>query len=54
MGLFGDFHRWRQGKIEEARRTGEQRALERGKSAEEARKAGEKAARRRRRRPYAM
>jgi hypothetical protein len=50
MGIFGKIYRWREGKIEQTRQAAEQRALERGASAEEARAAGEKAARIRRRR----
>lgn len=50
MGLFGKVYRWRETKIEQARHAAEQKALARGASAEEARKAGQKAARRRRRR----
>jgi hypothetical protein len=49
MGLFGQLCRWRAGKIEAARRNAEQQALARGASPEEAREAGERAARRRRR-----
>lgn len=50
MGIFGKMYRWRETKIEETRRSAEQRAQSRGASPEEARAAGEKAARRRRRR----
>ena len=50
MGKFGKLHRWREAKIEETRRAAGERALARGASPEEARAAGEKAARRRRRR----
>jgi hypothetical protein len=50
MGIFGKVRRWRKTKIEETRRAAEERALARGASPEEARGAGEKAARRRRRR----
>lgn len=50
MGLFGKVHRWREAKVEQTRHAAEQKALARGASPEEAREAGEKAARRRRRR----
>jgi hypothetical protein len=50
VGLFGKLYRWREAKIEQTRHVAEQKALARGASAEEAREAGEKAARRRRRR----
>jgi hypothetical protein len=50
MGLFGKVHRWREAKIEQTRYAAEQKALARGASPEEAREAGEKAVRRRRRR----
>ena len=50
MGISGKVRQWREAKIEETRRTAEDRALGRGASPEEARAAGEKAARRRRRR----
>jgi hypothetical protein len=50
MGIFGKVYRWREVKIEETRRAAQERALARGASPEEARSAGEKAARRRRRR----
>jgi hypothetical protein len=45
-------HDWRQRRIEDARAGAEQRALERGATVEEAARAGAKAARRRKRRPY--
>jgi len=50
MGIFATVYRWRAAKIEETRNVAEERALARGASPEEARGAGEKAARRRRRR----
>jgi hypothetical protein len=50
MGIVGKMYRWRKAKIEETRRAAEERALARGASPEEARAAGEKAVRRRRRR----
>jgi len=49
MGLFANVSRRRQAKIEQTRQSAEQKALARGASAEEAREAGEKAVRRRRR-----
>jgi predicted NAD-dependent protein-ADP-ribosyltransferase YbiA (DUF1768 family) len=52
MGLFGKVHRWRQAKIAEAGHHAEQQAVARGSSPEEARKAGERAARRRRAWPW--
>jgi hypothetical protein len=50
MGLFGKVYRWREAKIKQTRRAAEQEALARGASPEEAREAGEKAVRKRRRR----
>jgi hypothetical protein len=50
MGLLGKVYRWRETKIEQTRDAAEQKALARGASPAEAREAGEKAARRRRRR----
>jgi hypothetical protein len=50
VGLFGKVYRWREAKIEQTRDAAEQKALERGASPAEARVAGAKAARRRRRR----
>jgi hypothetical protein len=50
MGLFGKVYRWREAKVEQTRRAAGQKALARGASAEEAREAGEKAVRKRRRR----
>lgn len=50
MGLFGKVYRWREAKIEQTRHAAEEKALAQGASQDEARQAGEKAARRRRRR----
>jgi len=49
MGLFGNMSRRRQAKIEQIRHAAEQKALALGASPEEAREAGEKSVRRRRR-----
>ena len=50
MGLLGKVHRWRDARIEQTRHAAVQKALARGGSSEDAREAGDKAVRRRRRR----
>ena len=52
MGLFDSVHQWRMTRIEEARQTADRRARAKGKTDAEIAEAGEKAARRRKRRPY--
>lgn len=54
MGLFNSVHQWRVKRIEEARQTAERRARAKGKTDAEIAEAGEKAARRRKRRPYVI